>query len=580
MSKKLLSLHLSNFKCFEDHTINYRETTIMVGENNAGKSTIVEALRILGLACARLENNLVYSQKPDWLNMRATTKGVRITSRDIDVELSHVFSRYGNPPAIVTAFFTNDLVITVYINSETELFATLFFQGVNITTKNKARLIGLPNICVLPQIVPLIEDEQHVSTETTRKNRFSKRTSRNFRTILYENRENEVYVRFCNLVEETWNKIKIQAIQRADRTLHLFLRDRDFETEIYYMGHGIQMWLQTMWFISNTSRDSIVVLDEPDVYMHADLQRKLIRLLKGENKQLIIATHSIEIMSEVLPNEILIVDRRKSESIFADSYSELQTIISRLGSVHNVNLTRLLTNKKYLYVEGDDFPILKILYDKLYPDSLFSLDSITHTSTGGWGSWKVQLNNVRKFKQEMPELKAYFIYDRDYYTQKIIEEREAEARKHSVYIHIWHRKELENYLIVASAISRFIHNKRPDISYLEIEAIVTSEIDSLCEGMKLDTWDALFDVLIKDKANSGLDASTVRKRNQPIFESEWKDKERRLALVSGKELLNSISDAMKSKLNVSSSDKQIASEMESDEIVCEIKEVFDAFKIK
>lgn len=580
MSVKLQTLHLVNFKCFEDHIINYKDTTIIVGENNAGKSTIVEALRILGLACARLESNFLYALKPDWLDEKATLKGVKVTSKDIDVELSHVFSRYGNPPAIIEASFTDYILVKVFINSETELFAILYHDGVNVASNGRAKQIGLPDICVLPQIVPLVENEQFVTFETTRKNRFSRRTSRNFRTILYDNKDTDIYKSFCNLVEETWNKIQIKSIYREESTLYLFLRDRDFGTEVYYMGHGIQMWLQTMWFISNTTKDSIVVLDEPDVYMHADLQRKLIRLLKGRNRQLIIATHSIEIMSEVLPGEILIVDRKRSESIFADSYIELQTLINRLGSVHNINITKLLANKKYLYVEGDDFSILKILYDKIYPESQYSLDYITHTSTGGWGSWQLQLNNVQQFKADMPKLKAYFIYDRDYFTEATIKAREEEAAKHNVYLHIWKKKELENYLILPSAITRFIIKKRSDLSYLEVEAEVVKEVDRLCEDMKQDTWDCILDILTKERENQRKELSTIRKHYQPKFEEEWQDRSRRLSIVGGKQLFISLSDRMKSCMNVSFSDKQIASEFTCDEIPQEIKDVFNAFGIK
>ena len=43
--------------------------------------------------------------------------------------------------------------------------------------------------------------------------------------------------------------------------------------------------------------------------MHADLQRKLIRLLKGRHHQVIVATHSVEIMAEVDAQDVLIINR-------------------------------------------------------------------------------------------------------------------------------------------------------------------------------------------------------------------------------------------------------------------------------
>ncbi|PYS69901.1 MAG: hypothetical protein DMF73_13950 [Acidobacteria bacterium] len=42
----LTKLILRNFRGFENHELPLRETTVIVGRNNAGKSTVVEALRL------------------------------------------------------------------------------------------------------------------------------------------------------------------------------------------------------------------------------------------------------------------------------------------------------------------------------------------------------------------------------------------------------------------------------------------------------------------------------------------------------------------------------------------------------
>ena len=51
----LSEISLRNFKCFSRHTIPLRAITVIVGRNNAGKSTIVEALRLVSLVASRLE---------------------------------------------------------------------------------------------------------------------------------------------------------------------------------------------------------------------------------------------------------------------------------------------------------------------------------------------------------------------------------------------------------------------------------------------------------------------------------------------------------------------------------------------
>lgn len=39
-------LHLEDYRCFKDTKLEFKDLTIAVGKNNAGKSTIIEALRI------------------------------------------------------------------------------------------------------------------------------------------------------------------------------------------------------------------------------------------------------------------------------------------------------------------------------------------------------------------------------------------------------------------------------------------------------------------------------------------------------------------------------------------------------
>jgi AAA15 family ATPase/GTPase len=51
----LSEITFRNFKCFSRHTIPLRPVTVIVGRNNAGKSTVVEALRLVSLVVSRLE---------------------------------------------------------------------------------------------------------------------------------------------------------------------------------------------------------------------------------------------------------------------------------------------------------------------------------------------------------------------------------------------------------------------------------------------------------------------------------------------------------------------------------------------
>ena len=44
---KLREIKIKNFRCFEDVTIPIDDTTVLVGENNSGKTAILDALKIM-----------------------------------------------------------------------------------------------------------------------------------------------------------------------------------------------------------------------------------------------------------------------------------------------------------------------------------------------------------------------------------------------------------------------------------------------------------------------------------------------------------------------------------------------------
>jgi predicted ATPase len=51
------------------------------------------------------------------------------------------------------------------------------------------------------------------------------------------------------------------------------------ERELFWAGDGMQIWLQILFHAYRQRRVDTLVLDEPDVFLHPDLQRRLIHIL-------------------------------------------------------------------------------------------------------------------------------------------------------------------------------------------------------------------------------------------------------------------------------------------------------------
>lgn len=486
-------LKIKNFRCYENSTITFQQTSIMVGRNNAGKSTLIESLKILSEASKKYKTS-GFSAPPTWVSGESDN-GFSPSIEKLSVSDRGLFYMYREPPAIIEATFLNGSGIKVFVGDGRSVFAQVIGPG-GIPARNskEAKRIDLPTIEVLPQISAVLDTEPVLKKETVDRNMSTRLAPRNFRNQLFY--YGQFFPQFKSIAEETWEHLQVNPIEKVltetGQTLLFYVRDNSFESEIGWMGHGLQMWLQTMWFISRCDAHSIVVLDEPDVYMHADLQRRLIRLVSSMFSQLVVATHSVEIMEEVTPDNIIPIDSKKKQIKPVGKHSLLQKLTDEMGSAFNLDLSRMFLSKRFMIWEGEDTDrqILSAFQSVLFPRDLHPISAFPKIYVEGWGGWQRALAVAEVFNQNRIGIKCYCLFDSDYHLQEDIEARKEEANKRQINLHIWNKKEIENYAIQPSVICRYIEqNKRKgQIS----EKILSESIQALAVVMK--------DELIQDVA--------------------------------------------------------------------------------
>lgn len=569
-------LKIENYRCFERTIVDFQNTSIIVGKNNAGKSTLIEILRIISVVANRC-NNLNYKISPDWIDLQPMYVGVSPSLTTLDISTKNLFYMYSEPPAKITVTFSNKVRFEIYLGVDAEIFAVIFNQNnVIVKSKNEANKLNLRTINVLPQISPIQREENVLKHNTVHSGLDTYLMSRHFRNQIKYNYQ--FFNKFRDLSESTWKGLGIRDLDGRSAfegsSLTLIVRDGLFTAEIGWMGHGLQMWLQTMWFLARSEEDSIIILDEPDVYMHADLQRRLIRVLKGRYKQIMIATHSIEIMSEVEPENILLVDSSKELMTYADKTPMVQQIIEGIGSVHNIELVRIFSHKKFLIVEGDydDTKILGILHDTLFKNSAEPIDTIPKTFIEGWGGWQRVIGSNKVFKDTQLEIKTYCILDSDYHLQIDVEDRYREARDHSINLIIWEKKEIENYLIIPDAIVRLIMKERTDISIdnEDVNIIINEIVEEMKQGV---TDDYATEISSKDKK---LAIKTVNEKARHIVNSSWESN--KLSLVPGKKLISKLSKWSQDNYGVSFNSFKLARNLLRNEIDIEICDLLEALE--
>ena len=560
------SVRFENYRCFKNSTMTFKDLTIIVGRNNAGKSTIIEALRMISSARNKACTTN-YINPPNSLAIQGIS-GFKINCDMLRIDLRTVVYFYKEITAKITAYFDDKSKIIIYLNSDVA-FATVYNKsGKLVTSRAQANKCEFSSINILPQIGLIKENEKFIKRDTIIADKDTYLSSRHFRNelLLYESQYKED---FRILAENTWQGLRIRELDykpTESEYIYFFIEDSQFTSEIGLMGSGIQMWLQIIWFICRSKDCDTVILDEPDVYMHPDLQRKIFKIIKRRFKQVIIATHSVEIISEAEPRSIINIDKSSRQMSYTNSQEGVQHIIDGLGSVHNISLVRIANTKKCLFVEGYDIGILSKLYSKIYPESDYSLDLLPTIILGGWSRLEEAFGASQLFYNETKaDIKCICILDRDYYPASLIEKQYQRASECHLTLHIWNKKEIENYLIKPSMLFRLA--ELPDSEY----DMFISKFNSLIDANKTSITDHIAEKLL-DKSK-GLPKCNEEARC--IVNEKWDTLEGKISLIGGKEFISQINVWMKESFNKNCSLRKMIKNLRADEIDDEVKDVLE-----
>lgn len=554
-----------NYRCFEDSEISFRNTAIIVGQNNAGKSTIVEALRILSVVTQKFK--LVnYVEPPRGLGLPIVTRGIKVNLENLKIDFRSIVYKYREEDGIfaeLIAYFDEKVDIHIYLSSEIS-YAVVKANGQQI--KNKAAAKKLPDIplYIMPQIGLIREDEKRLAPETVRAHMHTRLSSRHFRNELLLFKEH--YKEFCEVAQDSWPGLRISDLDVNEEKIALIVYDSDFAAEIGQMGSGLQMWLQMVWFISRCPTGSTIVLDEPDVYMHPDLQQKIFKIVQRKFGQIIIATHSVEIISLVEPKQIVTVDKHSRKMQYADNFQAVQNLVDNMGGMNNLSLVRLGKARKCVFVEGKDLKLLSKFHEILYPESNVSLEQLPAVSLGGWSRFDEALGAARLFyEQTNGEFKTICILDRDYHLDEEIEELYRKAEENHLYLHVWAKKEIENYILTPQSVFRLA--KQEESEYSEFCISLKGELDQL----KQQTVNGFLDQI--SQKFRGQASSTNLKIATELVEKRWRTLEECLSVCNGKDLISCVNEWMKRQYHQKSSRKKLLESLTPDDICDEMKSV-------
>ncbi len=541
------SIHFLNFKAFQDFSIVLKDFNILTGPNNNGKSTILDGLRVLHSAyrfASRYNPKIINSP------FGSAQYGYEIPSSSIPIILDNIQTDFNtSEPSTIKFKFDQGKVLSLYFHPEYPIY--LFFD-----TPNKAPLTSSSfrkefplNISIVPTLGPFEVEEELLDLNYVKRWYGSRRSPRMFRSYWFYNLGD--FAQFKSQVESTWPGMSILQPERKtgfSKELVMFFEENRMLREICWAGFGFQIWLQLLTHINNSKGADIMIVDEPEIYLHPDLQHKILDLLKKLNAKVILATHSVEIINSVEPTEVLLIDKKNKSAKRISDLLGLQSVSNILGSGQNIQLTRLARGKKILFVEGLDLRLLRRLSKICKFDDLFASGELTVIPIEGFTQHDKIIHTNWAFTKVLgEEIKIAILLDRDYRAEEELDSVLRKLSEEISLVHILKKKEIENYFIIPTAIQKVIEQKleerivagtilqNPDID-------ISKLLDIIAEQLKADTKTQI--VAHKAKANqkSAKDISTTITESSTKFEDDWTNPLFRFSVICGKSffsLLNS-----------------------------------------
>ena len=566
----LKQITLENYRCFKESQLTVRDLTVIVGKNNAGKSTAIEAIRIISMA-TRKYKTANYISPPQSLSLEKQFRGFRLPVENFKIDLRSIVYFYGKTNAVITVEFHEKSKIVIYLNTEIA-FATIWDANDNmITNRSQTESINIGELGILPQIGLIKENEKQLTDKTITKDLDTYLSSRHFRNEMLLFKE-EYFEDFKELSEKTWESLRVRDLSydfRYDEFISLIIDDAGFSSEIGLMGSGIQMWLQIIWSICKAKNCNTIILDEPDVYMHPEMQIKILRLVTSRFKQVIIATHSIEIISNVSPRSIVTVDKDNKKMVYANKLGAVQDIIEDIGSIYNLSLSRLNSAKKCLFVEGKDLKILQQFYSILFPDSIENIADIPCLPLGGFSRINETFGASRLFfDNSKGAFKCYAILDSDYYSKEKIDQIKEKAKENHLILFVLSKKEIENYFIVPSVIFKLISNPKDSFEFFQqkLGALVDEYKENIIYS---------YTTKIQEEDRSHITAGKAAAEASRFINSKWDTLEDKISLAPGKDLLKHICKWMKEEYKTTCSMKLILDKMNISDIDSEIDNIIN-----
>jgi hypothetical protein len=477
----ITKLVLKNFKSVAMETYEFTDFDLLVGRNNSGKSTILQAMAIWQFCVDEFhrakrggktgiqvvlpnftalpvpEFNLLWHDKLD--RKYPMVEGKRSTKPEyvlIEVELSWL-TENREPREFKAALR--------YLAAQTA-FAIPIPDWKSFREADQTP--GFPKIAYVPPFSGLEPTEEWRDEGPIKRQIGKAQPGSILRNLLYR-------VCFPPSADEKGQREKghkppgdwLELKEMIDRWFSLELLEPKYEKgvdtqivceykqrgktfDIIAGGSGFHQALTLLAFLYGY-KPTAILMDEPDAHMHVNLQREVLDYFQAKCRergvQFILATHAEELVRGVDASRIISVLSQKPSRLTSKT-----GILTAMADVSNAELAQLAASPMILYVEGEtDERILRGWARVCGAEE--ALNKVCFHHMGGGGKSQMKDATDRHFegiRQILPKAKRLVLFDFD------TGDNAYHPASANPTLFEWKRRNIENYLLVTESWQRAV----------------------------------------------------------------------------------------------------------------------------
>jgi predicted ATPase len=469
----LTRLHVRNFKTLDDVSVELGRNVVLVGPNNSGKTTALQALSLWQSGMrewlARRGGSKAKERTGVTLNRRALThtpvREARFLWRNLRLSHSGAEARNGGGRVKIEITLEGQRSDGAwccglefdYANPESIYCRPLRAPGDDgEATPDLPAAARDVRLAYLPPMSGLVTEEAELQPGR-------------LDVLIGEGRTAEVLRNLCLQVyaksPADWARIEADMERMFRMRLHaperdpargevdLLYRQDGCDLDIASAGRGAQQVLLLLAHL-RFNPGAVLLLDEPDAHLEILRQRSVYALLTnaaGETgSQIVAASHSEVVLNEAADRDVVVAFVGRPHRI-DDRGAQLLKALRDIGSDEYYQAAR---KGWVLYLEGStDLAILQAWAEKLgHPAAERLAEPYVHFVGN---RYRAALSHFFGLREAEPDLRAFALFDR-------LDSGRAMPPDFTIPHHVWSRREIECYLATPAVLLRHAEGEETD----------------------------------------------------------------------------------------------------------------------